>query len=52
MPADATVALAPSDSANANSDGMDLVIIDYLKARHTELYVKLRTAVSFLKRKK
>jgi hypothetical protein len=33
-------------------DGLDLVMIDYLKARHAELYVKLRTAVSLLKRKK
>jgi hypothetical protein len=32
-------------------DGLDLVMIHYLKARHTELYTKLRNAVSHLKRK-
>ena len=50
------VAELDADPISANvgtpdTDAWDAVMIDYLKARHTALYAKLRTAVTSLKKK-
>lgn len=40
-----------ANSKTTTSDVVDLVIIDYLKARHAELYAKLRRVVSSLRKR-
>jgi len=40
-----------ANSRTTTSDVVDLVIIDYLKARHAELYAKLRNVISSLRKR-